>query len=290
MTHAKLCSVAQGVIILASSACSFDPTPVAQATPDDRDCIPPPTWVFTSTGYSFDVVDFSWDQLESSGFKFGSDPALLMTISESARDEQVRKYYECRAINDPRNSPEMRTYLEALLFPFLGTGPSPDELMEWQSKNPPPNWLLSQSGSDSLPNADRSVEELLLREGVKDRVSYERVSETLEDSIDILRSQQIPVERLDAVLDAVASSVLGMESECLKVRDWLAERGISWDEGDFSLSATAWRYVQAAIDDARQRKSSNFERAVGINRLAKNAVWLEQTCMLACIESHFRKS
>jgi len=148
------------VVLALLGACA--PVPVRpEEEIDERGCKVPPPDTFVQVGLDIEVAKAEWDKVVLDGAQITSSPEAKSLLTQATVDYRLREYLRCRAINDPRNSAEMRTYM-MLLGTFMETTPTAEQLMQWQRENPPPIGVpATPSKADVEPNGTRSEATLI---------------------------------------------------------------------------------------------------------------------------------
>ncbi|MFN0006919.1 MAG: hypothetical protein ACKVXR_03350 [Planctomycetota bacterium] len=100
---------------------------------------------------SVDLARTEWGKFVFGGVKLEQSPEVKTLISQAAADDRMRAYLECRAVNDPRNTPDFRQFTR-MLNAFLQTKPTAAEFMEWATRNAPQ--YTPQAGSSKTGNAN----------------------------------------------------------------------------------------------------------------------------------------
>jgi len=212
------------VVLALLGACA--PVPVRpEEEIDERGCKVPPPDTFVQVGLDIEVAKAEWDKVVLDGAQITSSPEAKSLLTQATVDYRLREYLRCRAINDPRNSAEMRTYM-MLLGTFMETTPTAEQLMQWQRENPPPIGVptpmimgLGAPGSGSRSVASPSPTN---RDGTPPSVPEIGPSSAPNQPISATPSKA-DVEpngtRSEATLISIGSTISGMVGESDK-EDW----------------------------------------------------------------------
>ncbi|MBN4081162.1 hypothetical protein JYT44_02235 [Caldithrix abyssi] len=124
------------IMILTLITCS--PREVGpDSSPQDYDCPPPPTDVFTTVGVDLEFTQSTFGKVITGDFNIETDPQIIALASKAVTDDRLRNYLRCLAIHRDKYTNDQAAYFN-LKSDFMATYPTTEQFLKWQKNNPYP--------------------------------------------------------------------------------------------------------------------------------------------------------